>query len=83
MAAEALVCSREAAGVRVEVSAGQFERAEELLRAWDTPPGTLADAVRCPECKSMLVGYPQFARNSVMTNMAAGLLAEVGLVEKD
>jgi hypothetical protein len=75
--------SRQAAGVRLEVAADQFERTEKLLLSWDTPEGVLRQAIRCPECKSLLVDYPQFARHSVVTNVAAGLLAEVGLVEKD
>jgi hypothetical protein len=29
------------------------------------------------------VEYPQYARHSLLTNLAMGLLAEVGLVEKD
>lgn len=75
--------SKEAAGVHVEVPAGQFEAAERLLHSWDTAQGAVCEAVHCPQCKSLLVDYPQFARNSVMTNIAAGLLAEVGLLEKD
>jgi hypothetical protein len=75
--------SKEAAGVHVEVAPDQFECAEALLASWDTPIGTLSGAIRCPECKSLLVDYPQFARNSIMTNIAGGLLAEVGLLEKD
>lgn len=75
--------SKQAAGARLEVAADQFIRAEKLLVAWDTSEGALRDAIRCPECKSFRVDYPQFAHNSVMTNMAAGLVAELGLVEKD
>lgn len=75
--------SKEAAGVRLEVDADQFERAEELLLGWDKSEGALRNAIRCPECKSLLVDYPQFARNSVITNIAAGLLAETGLLERD
>lgn len=75
--------SKKAAGARLEVAAEHFERAEKLLLTWDVAEGALKDAIRCPECKSFRVDYPQFARNSVMTNMAAGVAAELGLVEKD
>jgi hypothetical protein len=75
--------SKQAAGVWLEVPADQFERVENLLLAWDAAEGALRDAIHCPECKSLLVDFPQFARNSVLTNMAVGLLAEVGLVEKN
>jgi predicted Zn-ribbon and HTH transcriptional regulator len=75
--------SKRAAGVRLEVSERDFERAEQLLCGWDTPEGVLRQAIHCPECKSLLVDYPQFARHSVFANIAVGLLAEVGLVERD
>lgn len=75
--------SKHAAGVSLEVAASQFEKADQLLRVWDTAEGVLAQAIRCPQCKSLHVDYPQFARNSVITNMAAGLAAELGLIEKD
>jgi transposase-like protein len=76
--------SKQAAGARLEVLASQVEWAEKLLAAWDgADDGALAKAIRCPECKSLRVDYPQFAHNSVMTNVAAGIVAELGLVEKD
>ena len=70
------------AGSRLEVPAGQFERAEQLLLDWDAAEGTMREAIRCPECKSLRVDYPQFTRNSLLTNLALGLMTEVGLVEK-
>ena len=76
--------SKAAAGVRLEVPVEHFERAEELLALWDNQPEAgLQQAVHCPACKSLLVDYPQFARHSVIPNLAAGLLAEVGLLERD
>jgi hypothetical protein len=75
--------SRPAAGVRIEVPANQFERAEELLHDWNAKEGGLSDAIRCPECKSLRVDYPQFTRKSMLTNVAMGLVAELGLVEKE
>src|SRR5258705_2825638 len=51
-------------GVTLEVPADQFERVENLLLDWDTAEGALCDAIRCPECKSLRVQYPQFARHS-------------------
>lgn len=75
--------SKRSAGARLKVPADQLERAERLLLSWDMADGALRDAIRCPECKSLRVVYPQFARNSLMTNVAAGFLAEAGLVEKD
>lgn len=75
--------SRHAAGVRVEVPACHFERATRLLLDWDAAEGALRQAIRCPECKSLRVDYPQYAKHSLLTNLAMGLLAELGVVEKD
>jgi len=68
--------------VRLEVPADQFEKGEQLLVEWDSKEGALHDAIHCPECGSLLVDYPQITRKSVMTNLAMGLAAELGLVEK-
>ncbi len=75
--------SRRAAGARVEVPADQFDRAQELLAHWDAADGALRDAIRCPECKSLRVEYPQVTKKSLLTNLTLGLAAELGLVEKD
>ena len=70
------------AGTRLEVATDQFERAEQLLLDWDAAEGLMRDAIRCPECKSLRVDFPQFAHNSLLTNLAVGLMTGVGLVEK-
>ena len=75
--------AKDGATTRVEVPASQFERAEQLLLDWDACEGLMREAIRCPECKSLRVDYPQFTRKSLLTNLAAGLAAEVGLVEKE
>ena len=71
------------AGARLEVPARQAERAEELLRDWDAEFGVLSCAIRCPECKSLRVDYPQFTPKSFLTNLALGLMAELRLVERE
>jgi hypothetical protein len=72
-----------AAGVRLEVPAEEFERAYSQLQEWDTTEGALRDAIRCPECKSFRVDYPQFTRKSFLPNLVMGLGAAVGVVEKE
>jgi hypothetical protein len=67
----------------LEVPRDQFERAELLLRAWHATENALHAAIRCPECKSLRIDYPQVAHHSLLTNVAMGLTAEVGLVERD
>jgi hypothetical protein len=74
--------SKPLAGVRIEVHPDDFERATGLVREWDAADHALHDAVCCPECGSSRVEYPQFTRKFVTPNLV-GLLAAVGLVEKE
>src|SRR5438105_15697462 len=69
--------SKPATGARLEVPATQFERAEQLLLDWDAAEGALREAIRCPECKSLRVDYPQFTRKSMLTNVVMGLASEL------
>jgi hypothetical protein len=71
------------AGVRLEVPAAEFERAENILLEWAASEGLLPGAIRCPECGSLRVDFPQVTRKSLMTNLALGLAASVGMVEKE
>jgi hypothetical protein len=75
--------SNNTADVRVEVPADQFNRAEQLLLDWDSVGPELRQAIRCPECGSLQVDYPQYARHSLLTNLAMGLLAQLHLIERD
>jgi hypothetical protein len=72
-----------AAGARLEVPAAQFDLAERTLLDWDAAESALRDAIRCPECHSLRVEYPQVTHKSMMTNLALGLASSVGMVEKE
>ena len=74
--------SKSAAGTRVEVPFELWERATRLLDEWDMSGHPPLAAVRCPECGSLRVDYPQFTRKSLLTNLAIGLLAELRVVER-
>ena len=75
--------SKADAGFCVEVPDCISELAENLLLAWDDGQGVLRSAIHCPECGSLRVDYPQFTRKSIFANLAAGILAGLGLVERD
>jgi hypothetical protein len=75
--------SKPATGVRIEVPAGQFERACQRLHELDATEDALREAIRCPECKSLRVDYPQFTRKFLIPNLAMGLMAAMGAVEKE
>ena len=73
---------RSEAGLRIDVPACLSEAAGELLRAWDAE-GVLFIGIRCPDCGSMRVDFPQFMGKPFITNPAIGLLAGLRSVEKD
>jgi hypothetical protein len=75
--------STDSAGTRVVVPPEHSQEAEQLLLELDRAEGTLRYAIRCAECGSLRVDYPQYARHSLLTNLAIGLLAELRLIEKD
>jgi hypothetical protein len=75
--------SRQSAGARLEVAADEFERAQNLLLEWDASEGPLRDAIRCPECKSLRVDFPQNAKHSFIPNLVIGFLSSVGRVERE
>ena len=54
-----------AATKKVYVDINQFDRARGLLRDWDRNDHALDDAVRCPECNSPRIEYPQYTRKFV------------------
>src|SRR5712691_4076390 len=57
------------AGARVEVPASQSEKAARLLRDWASSEAALREAIRCPECKSFRVAYPEFTRKFFLPNL--------------
>jgi hypothetical protein len=73
--------SKHESGVRLEVPADEFERAENILQEHETELAT-RDAIRCPECASFRIQYPQATQKSMLTNLFMGLAAEVRLVER-
>jgi hypothetical protein len=75
--------SKSAAGARLEVPAKQLERSMRILLERDAAEGLLRQAIRCPECRSLRIDFPQFTRKSFLTNLAIGLMAELRLVERE
>jgi hypothetical protein len=75
--------SRSACGVRLEVPADRFERAYAKLVECDDAEAGLSGAIRCPECCSLRVSFPQHTRRSLIPNLVIGALAAIGRVEKE
>ena len=67
------------AHIRLRVKKEDFDAAQKLLAEWDAAEGVLKDAVRCPECGSSRIEYPQFSRRTGVTAGFA-LLAAAGII---
>jgi len=70
-------------GVHLEVSADQFEQAYTLLQNWDTAEGGVTGAIRCPECRSLRVDFPQYTHKNALPNFLIGFLANIHVVPKE
>ena len=70
------------AHMQVTAPEEEADRAATQLAAWDAADGALAQAVRCPECRSTRVEYPQFSRRTIMGALPAALAA-AGVIERN
>ena len=70
------------AHIRVVVREEDAVAATERAIAWDKADHALTGAVRCPECGSLRVEYPQFSRRTLMGALPAALAA-AGVIERD
>ena len=75
--------SKRGGGIRLEVPANHSERSSRLLLEWDAVDGLLHSAIRCPECRSLRVVFPQFTEKSLFPNLFMGLVAVLRLVERE
>lgn len=73
--------SEDLASVRVEVDENDFETANRLIHEWDAQDNILRDEVRCPNCRSAAIEYPQMTRKFV-TPWIHTLLFKIHAVEK-
>jgi phage terminase large subunit GpA-like protein len=61
------------------------EKADDALarlRELDASEQILRFAIRCPDCGSTQVEYPQFSRNTIVGNIVPAAAAALGLMER-
>lgn len=64
------------ANVRVMVEENDFPRAQQMLVEWEQSDAEIGSAIRCPQCKSPRIHYPQLPRKfPIIPGFAAVLLA--------
>ena len=68
--------SKPQANVKVQVDDTDFERAQQLMVEWEASDPDIASAiVRCPQCGSSRIEYPQLTRKALTPAMAGVLFA--------
>src|SRR5207245_4947137 len=68
--------SRPQATAKVRIEDNDFERAQELMVEWEAiDPDIAAAIIRCPQCGSSQIEYPQVTRTAITPAMASVLAA--------
>ena len=66
----------------VLVATDRADEALRLLQELDATDDVLRGAVRCPECRSTRVEYPQFSRRTIVGALPA-IAAAAGLIDRE
>src|ERR1700720_733033 len=71
----AFMCKAQA-NAKVLVEDNDFERAQSLMLEWEAcDPYVAAAVIRCPQCGSSRIEYPQLTRKAITPAMASVLFA--------
>lgn len=68
--------SKPKANVKLQVEDDDFERAQNLMVEWqESDPAISAAMLRCPQCNSSSIEYPQMTRRALVPQMVVLLMA--------
>jgi transposase-like protein len=68
--------SKPQANNKVQVEDADFERAQQLMVEWESTDPDIANAlIRCPQCRSSRIEYPQLTRKFLTPALASVLFA--------
>jgi len=70
------------AHMRVRVHSTEESRALALLEEWKGSEPALIQIIRCPECGSSRIEFPQFSRRTIMGALPAALAA-TGVIARE
>jgi hypothetical protein len=70
------------ANAKVMVEEQDFEAANQLLMEWEASDPEVGAAIRCPQCKSPRIEYPQMTRK-FLTPWLASILFALKIVPKE
>jgi transposase-like protein len=75
--------SKPQANVKVQVDDNDFERAQGLMVEWEaSDPDIAAAIIRCPQCGSSAIEYPQMTRK-FMTPALVAVLCALKIIPKE
>jgi hypothetical protein len=63
------------ASVKVMVDEDDFEAAQKLMVEWESTDPDIGSAIRCPQCVSSRIEYPQLTRKFLTPALASVLFA--------
>jgi predicted Zn-ribbon and HTH transcriptional regulator len=66
--------SKPQANVKVHVEEEEFAAAQKLMVEWEKTDPDVGSAIRCPQCGSPRIEYPQLTRKFLTTGLASILL---------
>jgi predicted RNA-binding Zn-ribbon protein involved in translation (DUF1610 family) len=69
------------AHMKVHVRKEEYETAKKLVQDWEKD-GVMSEAVRCPQCGSSRIEYPQFSRRTA-GSMFFALLSAAHLIPRE
>jgi predicted RNA-binding Zn-ribbon protein involved in translation (DUF1610 family) len=67
--------SKPQANVKVKVEESDFEKAQQLMREWEVADPEVGSALRCPQCGSSEIEFPQLTRKFLTPALASILFA--------
>lgn len=68
---QAVFMSKPQANAKVLVAEEDFERANKLMVDWEASDSDIGSAIRCPQCKSPRIEYPQLTRKFLTPALAS------------
>lgn len=74
--------SKPQANAKVLVAEEDFPRAQEMMLEWEKSDPEIGAAIRCPQCKSPRIEYPQLTRK-FLTPALAGVLFALKIFPKE
>jgi len=63
------------ASAKVLVHEDDFEKANQLMLDWEASDPEVGSAIRCPQCRSPRIEYPQLTRKFITPGIASILFA--------